>query len=126
MSQAPIWFERKFEFSFPAELHLNVRARLRALRPDLKRRFAGVLARSGLRKRRESGRLRNTPGASEHADAHWHARVFIRYHEAMTEPDAHELPDDPNDSDALRDQLKGQTTQHAEPPRLEDEGQSGG
>lgn len=34
--------------------------------------------------------------------------------------------DDPNDSDALRDQLKGQTTEHAEPPRLEDEGQSGG
>jgi hypothetical protein len=35
-------------------------------------------------------------------------------------------PDDPNDSDALKDQLKGQTTEHAEPPRLEDEGQSGG
>jgi hypothetical protein len=33
---------------------------------------------------------------------------------------------DPADSDALRDQLKGQTVEHATPARLEDEGQSGG
>jgi pimeloyl-ACP methyl ester carboxylesterase len=33
---------------------------------------------------------------------------------------------DPTASHLLRDQLKGQTTQHATPPRLEDEGQSGG
>ncbi|HEX4276935.1 MAG TPA: hypothetical protein VHZ74_16375 [Bryobacteraceae bacterium] len=33
---------------------------------------------------------------------------------------------DPNDSDLLRDDLKGQTSTHANPPRLEDEGQSGG
>jgi hypothetical protein len=58
------------------------------------------------------------------------SRRLVRYDRAMKEPDDHlvarELPDDPNDSDALRDQLKGQTTMHAEPPRLEDEGQSGG
>jgi len=35
-------------------------------------------------------------------------------------------PTDPNDSDLLRDKLKGQTLEHAVPPRLEDEGQSGG
>ena len=29
MSQAPIWFERKFEFSFPVEVHPDVLARLR-------------------------------------------------------------------------------------------------
>lgn len=33
---------------------------------------------------------------------------------------------DPNDSNLLRDHIKGQTTEHANPPRLEDEGQSGG
>ncbi len=33
---------------------------------------------------------------------------------------------DPNDSDREVDKLKGQTTQHAKPERLEDEGQSGG
>jgi hypothetical protein len=31
-----------------------------------------------------------------------------------------------SDSNSLWDQLKGQTSEHAEPPRLEDEGQSGG
>ena len=35
-------------------------------------------------------------------------------------------PPDPADSDLLRDQLKGLTVEHADPPRLEDEGQSGG
>jgi hypothetical protein len=33
---------------------------------------------------------------------------------------------DPNDSEMLRDQIKGQTTEHSLPPRLEDEGQAGG
>lgn len=33
---------------------------------------------------------------------------------------------DPNDSNLLRDRIKGQTQEHAQPPRLEDEGQSGG
>jgi hypothetical protein len=31
-----------------------------------------------------------------------------------------------NNSDLLRDELKGETTEHASPPRMEDEGQSGG
>jgi uncharacterized damage-inducible protein DinB len=29
MSQVPIWFDRKFDFSFPVELYPNLRARLR-------------------------------------------------------------------------------------------------
>jgi uncharacterized damage-inducible protein DinB len=29
MKQAPVWFERKFEFTFPVELHPNLIARLR-------------------------------------------------------------------------------------------------
>src|SRR5665213_1639715 len=33
---------------------------------------------------------------------------------------------DPNDSDRPADNVKGQTTEHAPPARLEDEGQSGG
>lgn len=37
-----------------------------------------------------------------------------------------EEPLDPNDSGLLRDQIKGQTAEHAKPPRFEDEGQSGG
>jgi hypothetical protein len=30
MSQLPIWFERKFDFSFPVEMLPNLRARLRS------------------------------------------------------------------------------------------------
>ena len=33
---------------------------------------------------------------------------------------------DPNDSDMERDKLRGRTTLHAKPLRLEDEGQPGG
>jgi hypothetical protein len=33
---------------------------------------------------------------------------------------------DPNDSDMEWDKLRGHTTVHAKPPRLEDEGQPGG
>jgi hypothetical protein len=32
----------------------------------------------------------------------------------------------PNDSDSIRDQIRGQTVEHANPPRLEDGGQPGG
>ena len=43
-------------------------------------------------------------------------------------PVTDEAPDllDPNDSNLLRDEIRGQTKEHADPPRLEDEGQSGG
>jgi hypothetical protein len=43
----------------------------------------------------------------------------------ITENDQAELLG-PNDSDLLRDQLRGETIIHAKPARLEDEGQSGG
>jgi uncharacterized damage-inducible protein DinB len=35
MSQVPNWFERKFEFSFPAELYPNLCVRLRGTPPQL-------------------------------------------------------------------------------------------
>jgi hypothetical protein len=57
----------------------------------------------------------------------------------MSEPQTRELPqrqlreDDgradttrPDDDHILRSKINGQTTEHATPPRLEDEGQSGG
>jgi hypothetical protein len=49
---------------------------------------------------------------------------FEQGNELRSEATAESL--DPNDSNLLRDQIKGQTIQHAEPPRFEDEGQSGG
>jgi uncharacterized damage-inducible protein DinB len=49
MSQVPIWFERKFEFSFPVELHPNLCARLRGtparLEEGLRRHSPKILVR---------------------------------------------------------------------------------
>ncbi len=41
MSQVPAWFERKFEFSFPAELYPNLLARLRGTPPRLEEALRG-------------------------------------------------------------------------------------
>jgi uncharacterized damage-inducible protein DinB len=41
MSQVPIWYERKFEFSFPVELHPNIRARLRGTPARLEEALRG-------------------------------------------------------------------------------------
>lgn len=54
MSQIPVWFDRKFEFSFPAELCPNVCARLRGaparLEEVLRGRAHGVLIKKPPRK----------------------------------------------------------------------------
>jgi uncharacterized damage-inducible protein DinB len=42
MSKVPVWFERKFEFSFPVELHLNLLARLRGTPARLEETLRGV------------------------------------------------------------------------------------
>jgi hypothetical protein len=47
-------------------------------------------------------------------------------HDAAAHGGGPELPIYLGDSNSLWDQLRGQTTEHADPPRLEDEGQSGG
>src|ERR1700731_1931822 len=41
MSQVPIWFERKFDFSFPVELLPNLCARLRGTPPRLQEALRG-------------------------------------------------------------------------------------
>jgi len=61
MSQAPIWFERKFESRFPRNgfrICVHVCA---ALRPGLKRCSVAVLTQSWPGKLNQSGRLRKTP-----------------------------------------------------------------
>jgi uncharacterized damage-inducible protein DinB len=41
MSEVPIWFDRKFEFSFPVELHPNLCARLRGTPARLEETLRG-------------------------------------------------------------------------------------
>ena len=89
MSQIPLWFERKFEFSFPAELHPNLRARLRG---------TPVRIEETLRGRARDVLLRKPDGkwsAQEHAghllmmDPLWLARVddYTAGSEQMTAAD---------------------------------------
>jgi uncharacterized damage-inducible protein DinB len=47
MTQVPIWFERKFEFTFPVEMHPNLCARLRGT-PSRLEELAGGAAREVL------------------------------------------------------------------------------
>ncbi|HZW94625.1 MAG TPA: DinB family protein [Candidatus Eremiobacteraceae bacterium] len=41
MSQVPVWFERRFEFSFPVELHPNLCARLRGTPARIEETLSG-------------------------------------------------------------------------------------
>jgi uncharacterized damage-inducible protein DinB len=41
MTQVPVWFERKFDFSFPVELHPNLGARLRGTPARLEETLRG-------------------------------------------------------------------------------------
>jgi uncharacterized damage-inducible protein DinB len=42
MSEVPVWFERRFEFSFPVELIPNLRARLRGTPARLEEALLGI------------------------------------------------------------------------------------
>ena len=61
MSQVQVWFERKFEFSFPAELFPNLRTRLRGTPARLEETLRGRAPKSSSGKASRSGRHRNMP-----------------------------------------------------------------
>ena len=75
MSQVPIWFERKFDFSFPVELHPNLCARLRGtparLEEMLRGRAHGVL----VRKSHEKWSAQEHAGHLADLEPLWLARV---------------------------------------------------
>ena len=83
MTQPPIWFERKFEFTFPVEQHLNLCARLRGTPARLEEMVRGA-ARDVLVRRPENQKW----SAQEHAghlldlEALWAARVDDYFNEA--------------------------------------------
>jgi len=75
MSQVPIWFERKFEFSFPVELHPNLCARLRGtparLEETLRDRSHEIL----IKKMREKWSAQEHAGHLLDLEPLWLARV---------------------------------------------------
>ena len=75
MSQVPIWFERKFEFSFPPELLPNLRARLRGTPARLEEALGGRSRRILIRKVQEKWSPQEHAGHLLDLEPLWLARV---------------------------------------------------
>ena len=75
MSQVPVWFERKFEFSFPVELHPNLLVRLRGTPARLEEIFRGRSAKLLVRKPDERWSAQEHAGHLLDLEPLWLARV---------------------------------------------------
>jgi len=75
MSQVPIWFERRFEFSFPVELHPNLSTRLRGTPARLEEALRGRSRKILSGKWKKSGQLKSTPVICLDLEPLWVARV---------------------------------------------------
>src|ERR1700692_4511710 len=75
MSQMPVWFERKFEFSFPVELHPNLRARLRGTPARLEETLRGRSHEVLIRKPQEKWSAQEHAGHLPDLEPLWLARV---------------------------------------------------
>jgi uncharacterized damage-inducible protein DinB len=93
MSQVPLWFERKFDFSFPSQLYPNVAARLRgtpARLEDLLRSCPHeLLVRKPLAKNEEKWTPQEHAGHLLDLEPLWTARVddFVSGHSELTAAD---------------------------------------
>jgi len=75
MSQVPIWFDRKFDFSFPVELHPNLRARLRGTPARLEEVLRGRSHKILIRKAEEKWSAQEHAGHLLDLESLWLARV---------------------------------------------------
>src|SRR5580658_3992311 len=75
MSQVPIWFERKFEFSFPVELYPNVLARLRGTPARVEEMLRGRLREILVSKPQEKWSAQEHAGHMVDLEPLWLARV---------------------------------------------------
>jgi len=75
MSQAPVWFERKFEFSFPVELYPNLLARLRGTPARLEEALRGRSHEALIRKAQEKWSAQEHAGHLLDLEPLWPARV---------------------------------------------------
>jgi uncharacterized damage-inducible protein DinB len=89
MSQVPIWFERKFEFSFPVELYPNLLARLRGTPARLDETFRGQSAKLLVRKPDEKWSAQEHAGHLLDLEPLWLARVgdYVAGSEELTATD---------------------------------------
>mgnify|MGYP001241983066 CR=1 FL=1 len=75
MSQVPVWFERKFEFSFPAELCPNLLARLRGTPARLEEVLRGRSREILIKKPQEEWSAQEHAGHLLDLETLWLARV---------------------------------------------------
>jgi uncharacterized damage-inducible protein DinB len=75
MSQVPIWFERKFEFSFPVELYPNLLARLRGTPARLEETLRGRSREILIEKPQEKWSAQEHAGHLLDLEPLWLARV---------------------------------------------------
>ena len=89
MSQVPIWFERKFAFSFPVEVYPNVCARLRGTPARLEETFRGRSRENLIRKVQGKWSAQEQAGHLLDLEALWLARVedYVAGSEQLTVAD---------------------------------------
>jgi uncharacterized damage-inducible protein DinB len=75
MNHAPIWFERKFEFTFPVELHPNLCARLRGTPARMEEVVRGSSRELLIRKPQEKWSAQEHAGHLLDLEPLWLARV---------------------------------------------------
>ncbi len=75
ISQVPIWFKRKFEFSFPVELLPNLRARLRGTPARLEEALRGRSPKVLISKAQEKWSAQEHVGHLLDLEPLWLARV---------------------------------------------------
>jgi uncharacterized damage-inducible protein DinB len=89
MTQVPVWFERKFEFSFPVELHPNLLARLRGTPARLEETLRGRSHEILTRKPQEKWSAQEHAGHLLDLEPLWLARVndYVSAAEQLTPTD---------------------------------------
>jgi uncharacterized damage-inducible protein DinB len=102
MSQVSVWFERKFDFSFPVELWPNVCARLRGTPARLEEAVRGRSREILIRKAQEKWSAQEHAGHLVDLEALWLARVgdYVAGGEQLTVADLRNRKTDEADHNA--------------------------
>jgi uncharacterized damage-inducible protein DinB len=102
MSQVPIWFERKFAFSFPVEVYPNVCARVRGTPARLEEALRGCSHRILIRKPQDKWSAQEHAGHLLDLEALWLARVgdYVAASEQLTATDLRNRKTDEADHNA--------------------------
>ena len=102
MSQVPIWFERKFAFSFPVEVYPNVCARLRGTPARLEEALRGRSREILIRKEQGKWSAQEQAGHLLDLEALWLTRVedYVAGSEQLTVADVRNRKTDQADHNA--------------------------